>query len=89
VIFDDLDGTFLDENYSYQDTQPIVNQLSALGGSIVFCSSKTRSEIEFYRKATGINEPFIAENGAAIFIPKSYFPFNYNCTKTPAITLFV
>lgn len=82
VIFADLDGTFLDDKYDFSETKPIVNQLSALGGSIVFCSSKTRDEIEFYRKAVGITEPFIAENGAAIFIPKRYFPFNYACTKT-------
>jgi mannosyl-3-phosphoglycerate phosphatase len=82
VIFADLDGTFLNDKYDYSETKPIVNQLSALGGSIVFCSSKTRNEIEFYRKAVGINEPFIAENGAAIFIPKRYFPFSYACTKT-------
>jgi len=82
VVFADLDGTFLDDNYGCQDTKPIVSQLAALGGSIVFCSSKTRGEIEFYRKAVGINEPFIAENGAAIFIPKGCFPFSYACTKT-------
>jgi mannosyl-3-phosphoglycerate phosphatase len=82
VVFADLDGTFLDDNYNYQDTKPIASQMAALGGSIVFCSSKTRSEIEFYRKAIGITEPFIAENGAAIFIPKSYFPISYACTKT-------
>ena len=82
VIFADLDGTFLDDNYSCQETKPIVSQLSAAGCSVVFCSSKTRSEIEFYRKTAGINEPFIAENGAAIFIPKNYFPFKYDCTST-------
>ena len=82
VIFADLDGTFLNDKYDFSETKPIVNQLSALGGSIVFCSSKTRNEIEFYRKAVGINEPFIAENGAAIFIPKHYFPFKYDCSHT-------
>jgi mannosyl-3-phosphoglycerate phosphatase len=82
VIFADLDGTFLDDKYDYSQTRPLVNQLSALGGSIVFCSSKTRDEIEFYRKAVGINEPFITENGGAIFIPKRYFPCNYDCTET-------
>lgn len=82
LIFADLDGTVLDEKYDCGITKPIVNQLSALGGSIVFCSSKTRSEIEFYRKEVGLEEPFISENGAAIFIPKGYFPFNYACTKT-------
>ena len=81
IVFADLDGTFLNDKYDYAETKPIVNQLSALGGSIVFCSSKTRSEIEFYRTAVGIDEPFITENGSAIFIPKYYFPFSYNCTQ--------
>jgi mannosyl-3-phosphoglycerate phosphatase len=82
VVFADIDGTFLNDKYDYTETKPIVNQLIALGGSIVFCSSKTSTEIEFYRKAIGNSEPFIAENGAAIFIPKLYFPFSYDCTHT-------
>ncbi len=82
VVFADMDGTFLNDKYDYSETKPIVNQLSALGGSIVFCSSKTRDEIEFYRQAIGLNEPFIAENGAVIFIPKLYFPFDYGCSQT-------
>jgi len=82
VIFADLDGTFLDDNYGCQETAPIVSQLSASGCAVVFCSSKTRTEIEFYRQTANLNEPFIVENGAAIFIPKNYFPFNYACTKT-------
>ena len=56
--------------------------MSSLGSSVIFCSSKTGNEIEFYHKIAGLNEPFIAENGAAIFIPKSYFPFKYACSKT-------
>jgi mannosyl-3-phosphoglycerate phosphatase len=87
VIFADLDGTLLDEKYECKTTKPIVDKLAALGGSIVFCSSKTRSEIEYYRKAVGVNEPFISENGAAIYIPKNYFPFNYACTKTPSYNI--
>ena len=84
VVFADLDGTLLDEKYEYKATKPFVDQITALGGSVVFCSSKTKSEIEYYRKKVGINEPFISENGAAIFIPKGYFPFKFTCTTTPA-----
>jgi mannosyl-3-phosphoglycerate phosphatase len=87
VIFADLDGTLLDEKYECKTTKPIVDKLAALGGSIVFCSSKTRSEIEYYRKAVGVNEPFISENGAAIYIPKNYFPFSYACTKTSSYNI--
>jgi mannosyl-3-phosphoglycerate phosphatase len=81
VVFTDLDGTLLDEKYDYQNIKPIISQLLALDVSIVFCSSKTRAEIEFYREEMGITDPFIAENGAAIFIPKDYFRLNYTYTK--------
>lgn len=81
VIFSDIDGTFLDEKYSYGSTKPIVDKLLALGTSIVFNSSKTKAEIEFYRTAIGLAEPFISENGAAIFIPKNYFSFTYPCNQ--------
>lgn len=51
---------------------------------IVLCSSKTRAEIEFYQKEMGINDPFIAENGAAILIPKNYFTVTYAYTTQTA-----
>ncbi len=83
VIFADLDGTLLDENYSCQTTKPLIARLSDMGSSIVLCSSKTRSEIEFYRKELDIsNEPFIAENGSSIVIPNNHFPSNYSSIKT-------
>ena len=83
VIFADLDGTFLDDQYGFSQTRVIADEVTGLGGSVVFCSSKTRHEIEFYREATGNKEPFIAENGAAIFIPKNYFkvPFDSKATS--------
>ena len=36
-------------------------------------SSKTWAEIEVYRRRMDIKDPFIVENGGAIFIPKGYF----------------
>jgi len=82
VIFADLDGTLLNAKYEYSETKPIVDKIVASGCSIVFCSSKTKTEIEFYCKTMDINEPFIAENGAAIFVPKNYFPFHFASSKT-------
>jgi mannosyl-3-phosphoglycerate phosphatase len=73
VIFTDLDGSFLDQQYNYNTIKPIINHLQTLNTPIVFCSSKTKAEILFYQKTLKINEPFIAENGAAIYIPKNYF----------------
>jgi len=81
VTFTDLDGTLLDEKYSYQNVKPVIDQLLILNAAIVFCSSKTRAEIEFYRKKMRINDPFISENGSAIFIPREYFRFKYTYTR--------
>ena len=75
-----MDGTLLNEHYSFESTKPAVNQLLAAGVSIVLCSSKTRAEIEFYRKKIGIKDPFISENGAAIFVPQNYFQKSHNYT---------
>lgn len=73
VVFTDLDGTVLDEKYSFQDVEPIITHLLSLNVAVVLCSSKTRTEIEFYRKMLNISDPFISENGGAIFTPKNYF----------------
>ena len=81
VVFTDLDGTLLDESYDYQKAKPFIDQLLVLDVPIVFCSSKTRAEIEFYRKELGIGDPFISENGSAIFIPRGYFQFDYSFTR--------
>ena len=77
IIYSDLDGTFLDaRNYSFLEALPALLEARKKEFLIVFCSSKTRSEIEYIRKATGVNDPFIAESGGAIFIPQGYFPFS-------------
>ncbi len=46
IIFTDLDGTLLDEDHSINKTKPTLKQIKALDIDIVFCSSKTRKEIE-------------------------------------------
>jgi len=81
VVFSDLDGTLLDENYDFKKSKPVIDKLLVLNVSIVFCSSKTEAEIEYYRKELGIDDPFISENGSAIFIPRGYFQFDYSFTR--------
>lgn len=81
VIFTDLDGTLLDENYSYEHVKPIIDVLIDSNIPIVICSSKTRAEIEFFREEFSIKDPFIVENGGAIFIPIGYFNFPYRYSK--------
>ncbi len=74
VVFSDLDGTLLDhDSYSYNDALEAMNALKKAGAKLVICTSKTRAEIEAFRKETSNSDPFVSENGGAIFIPKGYF----------------
>ena len=78
VIFTDLDGTLLDyHTYSCEVVMPLVARLKRVGIETVLCSSKTRAEIEVYRKRLELDTPFIVENGGAIFIDRDYFSFPY------------
>ena len=82
VIFTDLDGTMLDYyTYSCEVVKPLVEKLKRAGMEIVLCSSKTRAEIEEYRKRLRLETPFIVESGGAIFIDKDYFPFQYDYNR--------
>ncbi|MGB2762563.1 MAG: HAD-IIB family hydrolase [Minisyncoccales bacterium] len=73
VIFTDLDGTLLDDNYSHKDALPVLKVLKKRKIPLIFCSAKTKSEQEFFQKKMGINHAFIVENGSAIYIPKGCF----------------
>ena len=74
VLFTDLDGTLLDRfTYSYEKSLEAITFLQAKGIPIIFCSAKTAAEQKEYRRELGIPDPFIVENGGAIFIPQDYF----------------
>jgi mannosyl-3-phosphoglycerate phosphatase len=81
IIFADLDGTILNDKYCLIEIQPLITKLLQLNASIVINSSKTKQEIIYYKKKLKINEPFIAENGSAIYIPKNYFSIPYIFNK--------
>lgn len=74
IVFSDLDGTLLDENYSFAAAQPALRKITESAIPLILCSSKTRKEIEHYRDEIGNRHPFISENGGGIFIPDGYFP---------------
>jgi mannosyl-3-phosphoglycerate phosphatase len=78
IIFTDLDGTLLDrETYSFEAALPVLRVLKQRAIPLVLSSSKTRAEIELYRKKLENDHPFISENGGAIFVPKGYFSFQF------------
>ena len=74
IIFTDLDGTLLDySTYSFEKALPALELIRQQSVPLIICSSKTRTEIEYYRKKLQNAHPFISENGGGIFIPKKYF----------------
>jgi mannosyl-3-phosphoglycerate phosphatase len=82
IIFTDLDGTLLDSHtYSFRDALPSIQLLREKDIPLVICSSKTRAEIEYYRRNLKNQHPFISENGGGIFIPKGYFKSNSSDLK--------
>ena len=76
LLFSDLDGTLLDSRtYSYDAARPALEAIGRQGIPLIVVTSKTRAEVELWRRRLGNAEPFIVENGGAIYIPGGYFPF--------------
>jgi mannosyl-3-phosphoglycerate phosphatase len=84
IIFTDLDGTLLDySNYSFETAIPALQLLKEKDIPLIICSSKTKKEIEYYRKKIGNYHPFISENGGGIYIPKGHFVFEVQNSYIP------
>lgn len=76
VVITDLDGTLLDQHsYSFELARPALAELQRRKTPVVICTSKTRAEAELWREALGNRDPFIVENGGAVYIPLDHFPF--------------
>ena len=77
VILSDLDGTLLDSStYSFEKALPALELIRQQSVPLVLCSSKTKTEIEYYREKLANSHPFVSENGGGIFIPRKYFSFS-------------
>ena len=73
LIFTDLDSTLLDnQTYDFTPALPALKIIHSLEIPLILVSSKTRAEIEFFRKRLSLDSPFIAENGGGIFFPDKF-----------------
>src|SRR5215467_11671757 len=71
LVFTDLDGTLLDENYSWRGAESALAELRRLRVPLILCTSKTRAEVQKLRTALKNNDPYSVENGGMVVIPKS------------------
>ena len=70
VVVSDLDGTLLDHyTYDAAPALPAIARLRDLGIPLVLNSSKTAAEIRQIRRELHNSDPYIAENGAVLFLP--------------------
>lgn len=85
IIFTDLDGSLLDHSdYSWNSAQPALERIREDQVPLIFCTSKTRLEVEMIQKEIGISYPFIVENGGGIFFLQDFG----DMADQKAITLF-
>ncbi len=83
LVFTDLDGTLLDhQSYSFESARAVLLRLRESAIPVVICTSKTRAEVEVIRSALGNTDPFVVENGGAVFIPEGYFAAAFPGART-------
>lgn len=71
IVLSDLDGTLLDaRTYDWQPALAALERLARLGVPVILTSSKTRAEIEVWRKLLHNEEVFVSENGGGVFFPE-------------------
>jgi len=74
IVVTDLDGTLLDHHsYEFKPAMFMIASLKRHDIPIVFNSSKTYAEMRYLQDQMGLLDPMIAENGAAIYLPKHRF----------------
>ncbi len=83
IVYTDLDGSLLDgTTYSYQAAIPALAELREQRIPLIFVSSKTRAEMEPLRQRLDNRDPFIVENGGAVFVPHGLFEFPLERVRT-------
>jgi mannosyl-3-phosphoglycerate phosphatase family protein len=74
VVFTDPDSTFPQRAQPCDAVRRALSFLASEDIALVLCSSRTRAELETIQQALDVHHPFISENGAALHLPRGYFP---------------
>ncbi|WP_162030882.1 MULTISPECIES: mannosyl-3-phosphoglycerate phosphatase [unclassified Lentimonas] len=68
MVVTDLDGSLLDDHYSWAAAAPALKRLKALKVPLVLNSSKTLSEMRELANSLGTMAPLVAENGGLLVV---------------------
>ena len=66
-VVTDLDGTLMDHHYDWSAAMGAIHCLQRHGIPVIPCTSKTVEEVLCFREQVGLRDPFIVENGGAIY----------------------
>ena len=66
-IVSDVDGTLMDHFYDLTPAKETITWLQRLGIPVILCTSKTKSEVRIIRDDLNLKDPYIVENGGAIY----------------------
>lgn len=82
VFFTDLDGTLLDHStYRWTAARRALDAIRRCGSALVIVTSKSRAEVLPLLRELGRRDPFVVENGGAIYLPVGYFQFHLKGTE--------
>tara|TARA_B100001989_G_C24441657_1_gene414266 strand:+ start:77 stop:874 length:798 start_codon:yes stop_codon:yes gene_type:complete len=66
-IVSDVDGTLMDHSYDLTPAKETIKKLQKLSIPVILCTSKTAAEVKVIRQDLNLTDPYIVENGAAIY----------------------
>ena len=66
-VVSDVDGTLMDHSYDLTPAKETIKTLQKLSIPVILCTSKTAAEVKVIRKELNLKDPYIVENGAAVY----------------------
>ena len=66
-VVSDVDGTLMDHSYDLSPAKETIKKLQKLSIPVILCTSKTAAEVKVIRNELKLTDPYIVENGAAIY----------------------
>ena len=66
-VVSDVDGTLMDHSYDLSPAKETIKTLQKISIPVILCTSKTASEVRVIRNELNLTDPYIVENGAAIY----------------------